>query len=68
MASNPRLGNLRKVIREAFNYFDKVGNATVSPEEIPTIMRYLGQFPSEQEVVEVILREIQVAFWWFHPS
>eukprot|EP00392_Amoebophrya_sp_AT5.2_P013345 g13463.t1 len=53
------LESLRKVIREAFGFFDKLGNATVTQEEVATIMRYLGQFPSEQDVVEVILREIQ---------
>ena len=57
--TQPRLEKLRKTIREAFSYFDKVGNATVFQEEVGTIMRYLGQFPSEQDVVEVILREIQ---------
>jgi len=31
----------------------------VFQEEIGTIMRYLGQFPSESDVVEVILREMQ---------
>mmetsp|Transcript_13248 Transcript_13248/g.32345 ORF Transcript_13248/g.32345 Transcript_13248/m.32345 type:complete len:173 (+) Transcript_13248:107-625(+) len=57
--SQARLESLRKVIREAFGFFDKLGNATVTQEEVATIMRYLGQFPSEQDVVEVILREIQ---------
>ncbi len=27
--------------------------------DVGTIMRYLGQFPSETDVVEVVLREIQ---------
>lgn len=58
-AAPQRLENLREVIREAFGVFDKLGNATVTQEEVATIMRYLGQFPSEQDVVEVILREIQ---------
>ncbi len=59
-STNQKLEKLRKTIREAFGLFDKVGNATVFQEEVATIMRYLGQFPSEQDVVEVILREIQV--------
>lgn len=59
MDSIPRLDKLRKCIREAFGFFDKVGNGTVFQEEVGTIMRYLGQFPSETDVVEVILREIQ---------
>jgi len=54
-----RLEKLRKSIREAFSFFDKVGNGTVFHEEVGTIMRYLGQFPSETDVVETILREIQ---------
>jgi len=57
--SAPRLDKLRKCIREAFGFFDKVGNGSVFQEEVGTIMRYLGQFPSETDVVEVILREIQ---------
>merc|ERR1711862_666364 len=44
---------------EAFSHFDKLNNSTIQQEEVATIMRYLGQFPSEQDVVEVILREIQ---------
>ena len=60
-APQNKLERLRKVIREGFGFFDKVGNATVFQEEVGTIMRYLGQFPSEQDVVEVVLREIQVS-------
>lgn len=58
-SAGARLEKLRKCIREAFSFFDKVGNGTVFQEEVGTIMRYLGQFPSETDVVEVILREMQ---------
>eukprot|EP00747_Dinoflagellata_sp_TGD_P166925 gnl/TRDRNA2_/TRDRNA2_190503_c0_seq1.p1 gnl/TRDRNA2_/TRDRNA2_190503_c0~~gnl/TRDRNA2_/TRDRNA2_190503_c0_seq1.p1 ORF type:complete len:213 (+),score=58.49 gnl/TRDRNA2_/TRDRNA2_190503_c0_seq1:39-641(+) len=54
-----RLGKLRKVIKEAFGYFDKIGNNTVQQEEVGTIMRYLGQFPSEADLEDVIKPELQ---------
>merc|ERR1712093_227151 len=54
-----RLDKLRKVIKEAFSFFDKVGNNTVFQGEVGTIMRYLGQFPEEDQVVDVILRDME---------
>jgi Ca2+-binding EF-hand superfamily protein len=57
--TNQRLDKLRKVIKEAFSFFDKVGNNTVFQEEVGTIMRYLGQFPEEDQVVDVILRDME---------
>mmetsp|Transcript_161417 Transcript_161417/g.286296 ORF Transcript_161417/g.286296 Transcript_161417/m.286296 type:complete len:189 (-) Transcript_161417:61-627(-) len=53
-----RLMKLRKVIKEAFGYFDKIGNNTVQQDEVGTIMRYLGQFPSESDLKELIVPEL----------
>ncbi|CEL95513.1 unnamed protein product [Vitrella brassicaformis CCMP3155] len=53
-----RLTRLRSIIKEAFSYFDKVGINTVFQEEVGTIMRYLGQFPDEMEVAD-LLRDMQ---------
>ena len=53
-----RLGKLRKVIKEAFGYFDKIGNNTVQQDEVGSIMRYLGQFPSESDLKETIIPEL----------
>eukprot|EP00446_Apocalathium_sp_SHHI-4_P016608 CAMPEP_0177218840 /NCGR_PEP_ID=MMETSP0367-20130122/36033_1 /TAXON_ID=447022 ORGANISM="Scrippsiella hangoei-like, Strain SHHI-4" /NCGR_SAMPLE_ID=MMETSP0367 /ASSEMBLY_ACC=CAM_ASM_000362 /LENGTH=204 /DNA_ID=CAMNT_0018668505 /DNA_START=65 /DNA_END=680 /DNA_ORIENTATION=+ len=56
--SAPSLDKLRKVIKEAFSYFDKVGNSTVQQDEVGTIMRYLGQFPSESDLKDTIIPEL----------
>ena len=56
----PRLDKLRAVIREAFNYFDKSHDGTVFNEEVGTIMRYLGQFPGEEEVLMPPLSNLEV--------
>eukprot|EP00386_Alphamonas_edax_P001831 GDKI01005518.1.p1 GENE.GDKI01005518.1~~GDKI01005518.1.p1 ORF type:complete len:181 (-),score=47.16 GDKI01005518.1:100-642(-) len=58
MEQGMRLDRLKAIIKEAFGCFDKVGNGTVFQEEVGTIMRYLGQFPTETDVVEKVLREI----------
>lgn len=57
--SAPSLQKLRKVIREAFSYFDKLGNNTVPSDDIGSIMRYLGQFPSESDLKDIIIPELQ---------
>mmetsp|Transcript_23008 Transcript_23008/g.66704 ORF Transcript_23008/g.66704 Transcript_23008/m.66704 type:complete len:195 (+) Transcript_23008:104-688(+) len=54
----PSLKKLQKVIKEAFSYFDKIGNNTVQQDEVGTIMRYLGQFPSESDLKEIIIPEL----------
>uniref|UniRef100_A0A6U6NZG7 EF-hand domain-containing protein n=1 Tax=Zooxanthella nutricula TaxID=1333877 RepID=A0A6U6NZG7_9DINO len=56
--SAPSLQKLRKVIKEAFSNFDKIGNNTVQPDEVGTIMRYLGQFPSESDLKDTIIPEL----------
>lgn len=45
----------RKKIRAAFELFDRDKKRTVLKEEIGTIMRYLGAYPSEEELVNDIL-------------
>lgn len=48
------LGERRK-IRAAFELFDRDRKRTVPKEEVGTIMRYLGAYPSEEELITVIL-------------
>eukprot|EP00931_Biecheleriopsis_adriatica_P080946 TRINITY_DN54296_c0_g1_i1.p1 TRINITY_DN54296_c0_g1~~TRINITY_DN54296_c0_g1_i1.p1 ORF type:complete len:187 (-),score=47.33 TRINITY_DN54296_c0_g1_i1:173-733(-) len=54
----PSLTKLRKVIKEAFSCFDKQQKNTVEPDEVGIIMRYLGQFPSESELEEMVKPEL----------
>lgn len=41
-------------IREAFNVFDKNGDGIVSCKELGTVMRSLGQNPTDAEVQDMI--------------
>lgn len=53
---------LKSKISESFNLFVKEvkeKKGYVDKREIPYIMRYLGQFPSEAQVRDVILQEIE---------
>lgn len=50
---------LRTQIKDAFELFDKEKRGVVIQEEVPTIMRYLGAYVSDQDVVEKVLPEIQ---------
>ena len=45
----------KKRIREAFQLFDKDRKGCVVQEEVATIMRYLGAYPTERAVVKEIL-------------
>jgi len=56
---DPARESLRARIREAFDLFDKEGKGTVIQEEVSTIMRYLGSYPSEKDMVEKVLPDIQ---------
>eukprot|EP00940_MAST-03C_sp_MAST-3C-sp2_P000014 g14.t1 len=47
-----------KRIRAAFTIFDKDDKNSVVPEEVGSIMRYLGYFPSEKEIAEILLPEM----------
>ena len=40
--------------KEAFSLFDKNGDGTVSTKELGTIMRSLGQNPTEAELKDII--------------
>ena len=40
--------------REAFGLFDKNGDGTISSSELGTIMRSLGQNPTESELQDMI--------------
>ena len=50
---------LKEKIKAAFALFDKEAKGCVVQEEVSTIMRYLGVFPSERKVVESILPDMQ---------
>ncbi|CAG9333727.1 unnamed protein product [Blepharisma stoltei] len=50
---------LKSLIREAFSYLDREGKGYIVREEVSYIMKYFGQYPSEAQVVDVILPEIQ---------
>ena len=41
-------------IYEAFNIFDKDGDGKVSSRELGTVMRSLGQNPTERELADMI--------------
>ncbi len=40
--------------KEAFSLFDKNGDGTITCDELGTVMRSLGQNPSEQEIKDMI--------------
>lgn len=42
------------VLKEAFSLFDKNGNGTIAAKELGTVMRYLGQNPTEAELADMI--------------
>jgi Ca2+-binding EF-hand superfamily protein len=49
----------RKKIRDMFEIFDKDKSESVIEEEVSTIMRALGVYPSEKALVQEILTEMQ---------
>jgi Ca2+-binding EF-hand superfamily protein len=40
--------------KEAFDMFDKDGDGTITTKELDTVMRSLGQNPTENEVKEMV--------------
>ncbi|KAF0697760.1 Aste57867_11553 [Aphanomyces stellatus] len=50
---------MRARIRSAFEMFDKDRKGCVIQEEVSTIMRYLGAYPSEKDIIKKILPEMQ---------
>ena len=40
--------------KEAFSLFDKDGDGTITPKELGTVMRFLGQNPTEAELQDMI--------------
>ena len=46
-------------LREAFKLFDKDGDGSITAEELGTVMRNLGQFPSMDEL-NMMLKEIDI--------
>ena len=57
--SRAQIAKWTKKIRAAFKIFDKDDKNAVPPEEIGSIMRYLGYFPSENDIVNIILPEMR---------
>eukprot|EP01138_Halocafeteria_seosinensis_P012496 gb/GECG01012768.1/.p1 GENE.gb/GECG01012768.1/~~gb/GECG01012768.1/.p1 ORF type:complete len:172 (+),score=34.20 gb/GECG01012768.1/:1-516(+) len=49
----------KKVIQQAFSLFDMDQQNIVPEAEVPTIMRYLGLFPTQKDVIQTILPAMQ---------
>lgn len=53
-------------LKEAFSLFDKDGDGDISTKELGTVMKSLGQNPSDQELADMI-REVDVDGKYSHP-
>merc|ERR1712232_267345 len=57
-AESAQFQKFKKTVKDAFALFDKIGNDTVPQDDVGTIMRYLGQFPSESALKDSIIPEM----------
>lgn len=68
MDQQAKIAQLRPIIREAFSLYDKNNVGAVAGEfvdiclyyfrEVCFILRYLGLFPSESEILDNIMKEV----------
>lgn len=52
--------------KEAFSLFDKDGDGTITTKELGTVMRSLGQNPTEAELQDMI-SEVDTDGMWMSP-
>lgn len=50
--------------KEAFSLFDKDGDGTITTKELGTVMRSLGQNPTEAELQDMINEVDADGEWW----
>lgn len=56
MASGPELSDLQKLeLKEAFDEFDKDGSGTITTKELLPVLRSIGQNPSEDEILSLVI-------------
>ena len=55
-------------VREVFTLFDKDGDNTISVEHVGTVMRALGQYPTEEELDKVKAEILADGEWWHHNA
>ncbi|CEO97256.1 EF-hand domain-containing protein [Plasmodiophora brassicae] len=51
--------SIKQAIKDAFDLFDRDGKGIIVKEEVGTIMRYMGAYPTEEELVMQILPRIR---------
>lgn len=54
-----KLFNLFKELKQAFRLFDKGGNGVVTTQEIGSVLRNLGLYPTEHELQQM-LKDIDI--------
>ena len=57
----------KRRIREAFQLFDKDRKGCVVQEEVATIMRYLGSYPTERAMVKAAYNSISTGLSTENP-
>ena len=55
--------NFSSEFKEAFSLFDKDGDGTITTKELGTVMRSLGQNPTEAELKDMI-NEVDADGWF----